>query len=126
MRYFWAVLVSVIALSAGPFGAAAEFEDNVKEWTDWGAVALGPGGAYGFALHTDTGSDAERAARAACHSACTRVLAFHDGCGAVAMGRKGVGAWAFGASADEARQHAIELCTLDAEGCRIRAQGCTD
>ncbi len=127
MRYLFAVLCLLAALAICATRASAEPDDeDDKGWTDWGAVALGPRGAFGFAVHKDTGADAERAARTACHGACTRVLAFHDACGAVAVGRKGVNAWGVGPNADEARRHALDLCTLDASDCRIRAAGCTD
>src|SRR5262245_9851400 len=110
MRYPCAVLCLLAALAIGASRAAAETNDeDDKGWTDWGAVALGPRGAFGFVVHTDTAADAERAARANCHGACTRVLAFHDSCGAIAMGRKGISAWGVGPSADEARRHALDL-----------------
>ncbi len=127
MRYLCAVLCLLAALATVTSRAVAEpDQDEGKDYTDWGAMALGPRGAYGFTVHRETGGEAERIARARCHDACNRVLAFHDGCGAIALGRKGIGAWGIGPSADEARRHALDLCTLDASDCRIRASGCTD
>ena len=97
-----------------------------RDWTDWGAVAIGPGGAFGLALHYDNEREAREAALRDCRNRCDRSLPFHDSCGAVAVARNGTDFWAVGPSREEASRQASLICAEEASHCRIAAVGCTD
>lgn len=108
---------AAFALVAGASAAAPAAADS------WGAVAMGPAGAYGWAVNYPNRQAAIDAALQSCEGKCTKYLAFEDGCGSIAMGNDG-GGWGAGSSRQEAERNALDACTGETAGCRIRVWGC--
>ena len=92
----------------------------------WGAVMVGPNGAYGWAVNAITESQAEFAARANCDGACTQGFTFYNSCGAIAVGSN-LAFWGYGDTQWFAEEEALDSCH-DNTGyyCEIAVWACTD
>ena len=90
----------------------------------WGAVAYGPGGAASYAVDFSSRGAASRAAQARCGGACTRVLTFHNSCGAFATGAGNWG-WGNAGSGRAAQARALRECGARGPACTVRVWGCT-
>jgi serine/threonine-protein kinase len=91
---------------------------------DWGAVARGPGGAFGWAVDFPTRRAALDAAARSCGGRCVEGLSFSGGCGAIAHGAGGRGGWGTGPSRVEAENNALEACQEQTTGCRVVVWAC--
>ncbi|NMF57091.1 DUF4189 domain-containing protein [Pseudanabaena yagii] len=91
--------------------------------SQYGAVATGPNGAYGWAYNFDSAEGAKQYALSACEGSCTEVVTFSNGCAAVA---KGGGYFGWAAATDEttAKNNALGYCGNDS--CAIQVWACTD
>ena len=93
---------------------------------EWGAVAVGPNGAYGWAVNRATRQAALDAAGRLCRGRCVEALSFNGGCGAIAYGTGGRGGWGTGPSRVEAENNALDACQERTAACRIVAWACND
>ena len=91
----------------------------------WGAVGIGPGGAYGWSFGMPSEKRAIRVVRRECGGNCTVIRAFYNTCGAMAQAPNG--AWGFGWHQDPgvARRLARKYCAERAKGCRVRVWACS-
>ncbi len=90
----------------------------------WGAVGIGPNGAWGWASeHSNEGSAIGRV-RSECPG-CTEIETFYNTCGAMATGSDG--AWGFGwaGSRGAAEGNAIAYCADYGAGCRPVVWACS-
>lgn len=118
-----AVFAAFAAL--GPaLGAPAAAEDGAY----WGAVAIGEGEAWAFAINLPNREAARAAALGNCQGRCGRVLTFYRACGAYAVAPRQGFAWAVSPIRDDAQNRALLECNaLSRTGpCRLRAWACTD
>lgn len=101
---------------------------SVPAWsqTNWGAVVIGPGGAYGWAVNMATEWEAEQQALAGCEGYCTEGFTFYDTCGAIAVTGD---YWYFGTGFTQgiAEDEALDACESDSGyACEIQVWACTD
>lgn len=117
-RYLLAIAVVVGAIGAGPQQAKAQ--------ELWGAVVVGPDGAYGWSSNQWTEQAAESLAMDYCQGQCTQGFTFYDSCGAISV------AWdqAFmghGDTQEVAEAEALYACHIEMDGgCEIMVWACTD
>jgi hypothetical protein len=104
---------AAVALSATPALAA----------DSWGAVAVGPGGAFGWAVDYDTEAEAAAEVRKQCGNDCEGIT-FRNSCASIALGSNG-GAWGLGDTREEAERNALASCAKDYAGCAVKVWGCT-
>lgn len=102
-----------LALAASPAAAQDKY----------GAVAVGPNGAYGWAVDYDTENAAAEAALKECGSECDDIT-FVNSCASIAIGNQS-GAWGVGDSRAEAERNALAECSEKGAGCSIKVWGCT-
>ncbi|MGR3634579.1 MAG: DUF4189 domain-containing protein [Shimia sp.] len=91
----------------------------------WGAVAIGPNGAWGFSHSQQSESEARLAVRSACEGDCNVIETFYNACGVLAEARNG--GWGFG-SADTtalAAETALEFCDGYGTNCEVRVWVCS-
>jgi hypothetical protein len=107
---------------------AAAWPAAAQEGSYWGAVAIGEGDAWAFAINLPNREAARAAALGNCQGKCGRVLTFFRACGAYATAPRGAFAWAVSPLKDDAQSRALLECnTLSRSGpCRVRAWACTD
>lgn len=99
----------------------------------WGAIAMRPGGGYGYAFNQASRDAAERAARAQCEGAagrstrCEVRVYFDRSCAALATGNFGEWATAVGADRKTAGQAAVAQCDghLPTEPCKLAVSVCS-
>ena len=93
--------------------------------TCWGAVGIGPGGAWGNAYDYPSENAAANAAQNNCGGNCTTIRTFYNTCGAIAQGDGGGWGWAWSGSAQDAQSSAIAYCVPNARNCQVRTWACT-
>lgn len=89
---------------------------------EWGAVGIGPNGAYGWAVDFEKEQDAINYAVSACQGEC-RGFSFSNSCAAIAKGGGYIG-WAQAPSKSTAQAIALEQCG-NSSSCEIQVWGCT-
>jgi serine/threonine-protein kinase len=96
---------------------------------EWGAIAHSPGtGANGFSYNWPNEVDAELTALNGCDkhaNDCVTAVTFHDGCGALAVGRSGGWGADWGEDRAGAEWAALARCEDYDNGCRIRRWQCS-
>ncbi|BBC24016.1 DUF4189 domain-containing protein [Pseudanabaena sp. ABRG5-3] len=117
MKKYLGFIAATFLLAEG-FGTGAAIAGS-----QYGAVATGANGAYGWAYNFDSEEGAKQYALSACEGSCTEVVTFSNGCAAVA---KGGGYFGWAAAADEttAKNNALSYCGNDS--CAIQVWACTD
>ena len=92
----------------------------------WGAVVVGPDGAYGWASNANTEIEAEQAADANCSYQCETGFTFYDSCGAIAVSHHNA-FWGHGDERFIAEANAMDACEQQfGFGCAINVWACTD
>jgi hypothetical protein len=91
----------------------------------WGAVGIGPGGAYGYSYEHSSEARAINAAQQGCGGNCTNIKTFYNTCGAMARGNNG--AWGFGwaNSEGQAKANALGYCRQNGRGCQVAVWACS-
>jgi hypothetical protein len=125
MKRLSLALFAVSALAAlvlAPSTASAACHGNC-----WGAVAFGPGGAWGWAVDFPTREIAGRMAQRQCRGTCNRILTFANSCGAYASGPSAYGHYGWGNAPTRYQAEAIAMseCNARGPGCGVRVWGCT-
>lgn len=91
---------------------------------EWGAVATGPNGAYGWAVNYSSEEAAKAAALSNCEGSCTDGgVSFKNTCASIALGG-GYFGWATSTSKSTAINSAIEHCG-GANVCATKVWGCS-
>jgi hypothetical protein len=121
-----AAFAVLVALGGAALGAASPAP--AQQGSYWGAVAIGEGDAWAFAINLPNRESARAAALGNCQGRCGRVLTFFRACGAYATAPRGAYAWAVSPLKDDAQNRALLECNaLSRSGaCRMRAWACTD
>ncbi|MZR15148.1 DUF4189 domain-containing protein [Maritimibacter sp. DP07] len=91
----------------------------------WGAVGIGPGGAYGYAHDWNTERQAYGSAARGCEWDCTEIRTFFNTCAAMAVASNGGWGWGTGASRGAAESRAMGYCRQYGNGCRVRVWACS-
>lgn len=108
----------IFALSAPAFAACAN-------GYCWGAVGIGPRGAWGNAYDYPSERAAANAVQSNCGGNCKVIKTFYNTCGAIAQGDNGGWGWAWAATADDAASSAIAYCVPNDRNCRVTTWACT-
>ena len=116
MKLFPRLILALTLLVGGTGIAMAE---------NWGAIAVGPRGAYGWAVDFPSRAAAEAAALRECGGSCTRKLSFADACAAYATTPNMDFGWAVRDSKEDAQLVAMQECSKYGQGCQVRVWGCT-
>ena len=91
----------------------------------WGAVTVGPNGAYGFSHGHFSEQAAIEAANQGCSYSCNLTRTFYNTCGAIAMASNGGWGWAWGPSRTDAEGLALQYCYPNGPNCRVRVWACS-
>jgi len=91
----------------------------------WGAVMIGPGGAYGFSHSWASEQQAYDAALQGCQYNCTETYTFANACAAIALGTNGYVGWGEAQSRVGAESIAMGYCLEGAPNCRIQVWACS-
>lgn len=91
----------------------------------WGAVGMGPGGAWGYSYGQYSESDAINVLQEECGWDCDTVRTFYNTCGALAEGN--TGNWGFGwaGTRSQAENNALGYCSDYGGGCDVRVWACS-
>lgn len=115
------LMLAMVLLTAMPTSAMAACANG----RCWGAVGVGPGGAWGSAYDFPSQNAAARAVQNNCEGDCTTIKTFYNSCGAIAQGDNGGWGWAWHPSKQEAQSRAIAYCVPNDRNCRIATWACT-
>ena len=111
---------ALLAVAAAPSSAQV----SCMPGDCWGAVAIGPGGAWAYAYNYPTRGSAARAAQRKCRGDCSNILTFHNSCGAYAQGPHGYG-WGNAGTLRAAQIVAMQQCNARSPNCVMRVSACT-
>ncbi|MEI6428775.1 MAG: DUF4189 domain-containing protein [Pseudanabaena sp. ELA607] len=111
-------LVAATFLLIQGFGVGAAMADG-----EWGAVATGANGAYGWAVNYPSEEAAKDAALSNCSNGCTTGVSFSNTCASIATG-SGYFGWATSMSKATAIQNAIDNCG-GSNYCSTKVWGCS-
>lgn len=118
---------AVLALVAGlMMQAGGAWAGSCGASECWGAVGVGPGGAWGYSHSWHSEAEAIDAAHEGCEWDCTDMFSFYNGCAAIALtpdqqyyGR------GFGWTRSDAEAEAYAACSAFGTGCAIRVWACS-
>ncbi len=91
----------------------------------WGAVAFGPGGAYGWSHSMSTEHLAREAAKEGCEFDCTEIKTFFNACESMAVASDGAWGWGVAQSHNEAENIALKYCREYGPECKTRVWACS-
>jgi hypothetical protein len=91
----------------------------------WGAVAIGPGGAYGFSHSWASEQQAYDSAQTGCEWDCTVVQTFYNSCAAIAVADNGGWGWGYDSTRYAAESRAMSYCAEQGYNCRVRVWSCS-
>ena len=91
----------------------------------WGAVAVGPNGAYGFSHSWGTEQQAYDTANSGCEWDCTITRTFYNSCAAIAVADNGGWGWSYASSRALAESNAMSYCMENGYNCRVRVWSCS-
>ncbi len=91
----------------------------------WGAVGIGPNGAYGWAHSHGSERAAYNAAQSGCRGNCDEIRTFYNTCGAMARASNGGWGWAWANSRQAAENSALGYCRDYGRNCRVVVWACS-
>lgn len=91
----------------------------------WGAVGIGPGGAWGYSYGKYSETDAVNALQGECEWDCDNVHTFYNTCGAIAEGNSGNWGYGWAGTRSQAEDNAMGYCYQNGGGCSVRVWACS-
>lgn len=93
----------------------------------WGAVGIGPNGAWGYSHSQYSEADAISAAQGpdACQGDCDIVQTFYNTCGALSEGSDGSWGFGYAGTRELAEETSLEYCRDYGTGCQVRVWACS-
>lgn len=91
----------------------------------WGAVGVGPNGAWGYAIEYSNENAAWNRVQSECSGNCDNIHTFYNACGAIAMASDGSWGFDWGYSRAEAENNALGQCYKYGSDCSVRVWGCS-
>ena len=91
----------------------------------WGAVGIGPGGAWGYSYGQYSEQDAINTLQNECGWDCDTVRTFYNTCGAMASGSNGSWGFGWGGSRAIAEGNALDYCYQYGNNCQVRVWACS-
>ncbi|WP_270725307.1 DUF4189 domain-containing protein [Shimia sp. Alg240-R146] len=120
MRFFKPMLGLVLSVLASA-SMAGECGYNVC----WGAVGIGPNGAWGYSHSQQSESEARLAVRSACEGDCNVIETFYNACGAMAEGSDGNWGFGWAEARGPAEETALDYCGEHGPNCAVRVWACS-
>lgn len=120
MRHFIAGVIAALALGTAAQAGSCGYANC------WGAVGIGPNGAYGYAYDYGSEQGALDRMYAECPS-CNTSYTFVNACGAIAQAHDGAWGSGWGTSRQLAEHYAGQTCSqyTRSGGCRTVVWACT-
>ena len=91
----------------------------------WGAVGIGPGGAWAYSYGKYSETDAVNALQGECEWDCDNVQTFYNTCGAIAEGSSGNWGFGWADTCVQAEENALGYCYQNGGGCSVRVWACS-
>jgi len=91
----------------------------------WGAVGIGPGGAWAYSYGKYSETDAVNALQGECEWDCDNVHTFYNTCGAIAEGSSGNWGFGWADTRVQAEENALGYCYQNGGGCSVRVWACS-
>lgn len=114
-----AAVVTAMCSGSAVFGQSCGYPDC------WGAIGIGPNGAYGYSHGHPTEDTAIEAAQQGCGWTCTNVQSFANGCGSMAVGATGGWGWGVAETSIGAEEIAYAYCSDNDYDCGIVVTNCS-
>lgn len=114
------LIAMVMTLMTGPVMAGQCGYDYC-----WGAVGIGPGGAWGFSHSYISEQGAINAVQGECGGDCNNIRTFYNTCGAMAEGNSGNWGFGWGATQGIAESNALNFCYQNGPGCTVKVWSCS-
>ncbi|MBL6427554.1 MULTISPECIES: DUF4189 domain-containing protein [Maritimibacter] len=108
--------IAAVLIGLAPAAASAQ---------QWGAVCIGPGGAWGYAHSYGSESGAYNRALQESQYDCEEVRTFFNTCAAMAVASNGGWGWSTGNSRGQAEAGAMSYCRQYGSGCQVRVWACS-
>lgn len=125
MKKIGKLFLTVMLFGVATFATSQSASAACNIGNCWGAVAMNPGsGAWAYSYNYPSRASARASALQRCGGRCTRVLTFHNSCGAYAVGYNGWG-WGSSRNRESAQSRALYECRRRTGGCRVRVWACT-
>lgn len=118
------LLVVVATLGISGFPAATLAGSCGYEYC-WGAVAVGPGGAYGYSHSWGSEDEAYDAAMQGCEYDCDTIQTFYNTCAAIATASNGGWGWGYDSTRHSAEVLALGYCSQNGPNCQVRVWSCS-
>ncbi|GAA6180550.1 MULTISPECIES: DUF4189 domain-containing protein [unclassified Shimia] len=91
----------------------------------WGAVAIGPNGAWGYSHSHYSEQNATHALQTECEWDCDNVHTFYNTCGAIAKAHAGNWGFGKGSTRQSAEYSALAYCSQYGDGCEVKVWSCS-
>lgn len=91
----------------------------------WGAIGIGPGGAYGYSYGYGSENGAYNRVAQECQYDCTEIRTFFNTCAAMAVASNGGWGWSTGGTRGAAESGALSYCRQYGSGCQVRVWACS-
>ena len=114
-----------VLTALGVLGATSVWAGECGYDYCWGAVGIGPGGAWGYSYGQFSETDAVNVLQGECGWDCDNVHTFYNTCGAIAEGSQGNWGFGWAGSRAEAEGNALGYCYQNGGGCAIKVWACS-
>jgi len=91
----------------------------------WGAVAIGPDGAYGWSQGWNSEPGAINATQDGCKDRCMTFKTFYNTCGAISVADNGGWGWGWADTVKAAQKRASDYCADNGKNCAPRVWACS-
>ncbi len=91
----------------------------------WGAVAIGPGGAWGWSHSHGSEQAAVDSAQKGCQWNCDVIRTFYNTCGAISADDGGIWGFGWASTRNEAEGISMDYCLDGGYNCAVRVWACS-
>ncbi|MCP4820813.1 MAG: DUF4189 domain-containing protein [Shimia sp.] len=91
----------------------------------WGAVGIGPDGAWAYSYGQYSEAEARNVVQSECGGNCDVVEAFYNTCGALSEGTDGNWGFGWAETRELAEGTSLDYCDDYGTGCRVRVWACS-
>ena len=122
MKYFR--IVTALAMIFG-YGATAALAGTCGYQYCWGAVAIGPNGAWGWSQEMGNEQQAIDSALRGCKGNCDVFKTFYNTCGSIAVADNGGWGWGWHGDLETPKSIAMNYCMENGYNCEPRVWSCS-
>ncbi|TCL01611.1 uncharacterized protein DUF4189 [Shimia isoporae] len=117
--------IKAMTLIGGVLAAGASAAGECGLDYCWGAVGIGPNGAWGYSHSQYSEREARNVVQSECGGNCDVVQTFYNTCGALSEGSEGNWGFGWANTRDAAEETSIGYCEDHGGGCRVRVWACS-